>query len=287
MTRIQSFSHSLVVVFTMLLSTLLAACSSGGSSTTCVPSGCPSGRCNGNVCAPVTNPTDGGVDSGDGGRCTAPTPTPRNMDGRSAAAFAMCGQCTSQTAGNFVACDPMRSSSCSFTGNNAVGMPRCLCGQNDQCAAGQQCVATTSGSTFVCTGGSAGDGGVVNPGTGTLCGTRMCQAPSGLSIPLPGGGGGGLGESCCNVNGVPTCVANTNTNCGCGVTCQNGSECVSDLLGSVIGSGASGQVCCTTMSLLPGTGLCTEGLFPGLPGSDGGFPDLGDAGFPGLPGTDF
>lgn len=167
---------------------------SGGGGGTCRPECSASQRCCGSTCV---------------GRSVAPS-----SDGRSDGSFQNCNGCG-------IACDTMRASSCSVPGGGE-GMPRCLCGDFDQCRADEVCVSETG--TWLCVSTSTDPNNCGSVGHACAMG-ESCSG--GTCVCGSSGGACSGGQACC----AGTCldVSADAMNCGaCGTACgTNAPNCVS------------------------------------------------------------
>ncbi len=192
---------------------------------------CASGVCQSGTCM-MGGPFDSGTGGRDGGgmtggdcrpectvgeRCCGTSCVRRSSptgDQRTDSSFQNCNGCG-------IACDRERASSCSIPGGGTEGAPRCLCGEFDQCLAGDVCVS--SGGTFQCVSLSTDPrncGAIGNScAEGESCSGGMCVCGA-------SGGACGAGEACCG--GACVDVTSDAMNCGaCGNACgANGPSCV-------------------------------------------------------------
>lgn len=229
------------------------------------PTNC--GSC-GNACAPGQSCTSGtctgmamdsgpGTDTGGGGgmcspscssmqRCCGVACVNRSapagvQEARSDSSFGHCNGCG-------FACDPERATRCASPPGG--GAPSCLCGNTSQCAAGDACILSESG-TYLCTNlqtdsNNCGEvGNRCNPGETCNAGSCGCG----------GAGPCAAGQGCCGGSCVD--VTSDAMNCGeCGNVCpMEASACES---GMCVCPGATGP--CTA----PGPGSLGQSCCPGM-----------------------
>ncbi len=293
----------------------------GMCGVTCGPGQtCTAGRCTGGGLDGAMPPRDGGT----GGSCTpacsesyrccgsscVPQAAAFGSNGRTDPSFNNCNGCG-------ITCDMERASACSRPMGAMTGATRCMCGQYDQCTAGQVCVMEMG--SFVCVttstdprncgmvgracaeGESCVAGNCVCGATGAACpGGQTCCASGCIDTSEDPMNCGGCG-TVCTARG-PTCSGGT---CRCGTS----PACRAPMAGMIFMPGDPGQLCCDDICVnndATHCGSCTEGcamdegcvvgtsLMPGAgepqvccgdPSNPfafcgGGFPGLGDGGLP-------
>ena len=256
---------------------------------------CPSGSCSNGMCiAPVdAGNTRCGELRACGTQCIERA-VPQNTDGRSSPSFQNCNGCG-------IACDPMRALSCSVPGGGTTGTARCMCGDFDQCLAGEVCVS--NGGSYGCVSlstdrnncgeiGNVCAEGLTCSGGMCLCGTEMCgdgetccEGTCGTGTCCPGAGfvdtqtdqeNCGACGTACTVN-APNCVEGS---CTCEVA---GRACEAPVPGGFLGEPVLGESCCPGVGCVANSNsncaclLCSDEVeclvsggaaLPGLPGSD-------------------